>query len=116
MHLSSVITSVEKLTVSKAINETTIFEVNTVNRAFLSVPKECDQVSNALNSICLTSNDETLLRRIEERADLGIFAMEVGSTISHDGNTVLDEPDKNPDHWTSYDHGISGDGFNRAFK
>ena len=92
MHLSSVITTVEKLAVSKAINETNIFEINAVNRAFPSVPKECDQGNSVLNSICPTLNDDTLLQRIEEQADLGIFAMEVCSTIAHDENTVLDEP------------------------
>ena len=66
MNLGLVITTIKKLAVSKAINETNIFEINAINRVFLSVSKECDQASSVLNSICLTLNDDTLLWQIEE--------------------------------------------------
>ena len=57
-------------------------------------------------------NDHVLLNKMESKADLGVFGMEVGSTNAHTGDTMLDEPtgDKFKDCWSTFNHEVNEEG------
>ena len=75
--------------VHHAISNSDILEQEETPRQYQNVPRECNEVASVLNQMSPVLNEDVLLRRMELRADIGIFGMEVGSTTNHTGETIL---------------------------
>ena len=89
------ISPIEMGAVDKEMDESDIFQPSQIPLQFPRVPKYCDQISSVLNSINPLLNDDMLYSRMEQRADLGTFGMEVGSTSAHIGDYILDPTSNN---------------------
>ena len=79
----------------------------------MRVPPECDEVAGILSEI--NPNLVERVRRMQERAEIGIFASAMGSLKPHDGPLILEEKPKE-DYWSIDGDQVSNDGIHRVKK
>jgi hypothetical protein len=80
---------------------------------YQSVPEHIDEVGSILAGVSNVLNDQTLYAKLKERADLGTFSMNVGSTNSDPSvfvETVTDDDDSGDEGNATEEH--DHDGYN----
>ena len=83
------ISSVELEFEGKLLDEVTRREG--LSYAFEKIPLDCDEVGSAMASINPLLNDISLVERLEKRAHLSTFIMNVGSTNAIESSYIFDE-------------------------
>jgi len=81
----------------------------------MDIPSECNETASVLREVNPNLNDRELIRRLEERAEIGSFAMSAGALKSHKGKYILDSQTRK-DCWSIDSEEISKDGTKRIRK
>ena len=86
---ASEISSVEIKLRGKLLDEIT--QRTRISHAFQEIPFDCDEVGSAMARVNPLLNDITLVQRLEERANLSSFIMNVGSSDAMVSSYIFDD-------------------------